>query len=58
MKKTLTYLLGAATASSYWVAAIYGYNVNDKDLTGLWAIPIVLTIAALAFAVVETTYEK
>lgn len=59
MKKTLTYLLGAATASAWWAAEIWAYkseNTNNTDV--LWVAAIILTLATLGFMIFIVLEEK
>jgi hypothetical protein len=59
MKNTLIYGLGATTASSWWAAAIWGYEHTEHgDLSGLWIAPVVLTLLTLALAIMKFLDEQ
>lgn len=58
MRKTLIFLAGAALASSYWVAILYGKHGDGGGAGGLWAFPAIGTLAVVTFAVAIALEEQ
>lgn len=58
MRLALIWLAGAATASSFWVAVLWGHTIGDVDYSGLWAIPVIISVATIVAALIEATNEE
>jgi hypothetical protein len=56
--KLLFFVFGAALAIGWMSAALWGYVTPKGDATGLWTVPISLTIGGIAFLVIQAIKEK